>query len=69
MEYFHTIDSNEQTLMSSSVVQPPWNLSTWIQLLGRLLRHQIDVRCESVFMFLEHFLPMCGDKEAQYLLE
>ena len=36
---------------------------------GRLLRHQIDVKCESVSMFLEHFLPMCGDKEAQYLLE
>ena len=28
LEHFHTIDSNEQTLMSSSVVQPPWNLST-----------------------------------------
>ena len=28
MEHFHTIDSNDQTLMSSRIVQPSWNLST-----------------------------------------
>ena len=62
MEHFHTIDSNEQILMSSSVVQPPWNLSTWIQLL---LDVYLDIKLVlNVKLFSEHFLPKSGDKDA-----